>query len=124
MKKYECAVIFVPTVGNDVLESSTKKYAEVITSRGGNLEELDSWGKRTLAYEIDYHREGYYYFYRFEGSNDILGELNRQMRIDENVLRHMIVVDSAKARSLRKPVEEPTAEVVAAPVDVEGGEQS
>jgi len=123
LKKYECAVIFVPTVGNDVLESSTKKYAEVITSRGGNLEELDSWGKRTLAYEIDYHREGYYYFYRFQGGNEILAELNRQMRIDENVLRHMIVRDLDKARSLRKPVEERTETEDADAVDEEGGEE-
>ena len=108
MKRYECAVIFAPTVGSDVLENSTKKYAEIITSRGGSLAELDNWGKRTLAYEIQYHREGYYYFYRFQAKNDVLEELNRQLRIDENVIRHMIVRDDPKPVRVRKAIEEPT----------------
>ncbi|UCG52149.1 MAG: 30S ribosomal protein S6 [Candidatus Latescibacterota bacterium] len=98
MKNYECAVIFAPTLGTDVLETSTKKYADIITSRGGNLKELDNWGKRGLAYEINFHREGFYYFYRFSGGSDVLGELNRQLRIDENVIRHMIVRDEPRSR--------------------------
>jgi small subunit ribosomal protein S6 len=98
LKDYECAVIFAPTTGGEDLETATKKYSEVITSRGGELAELDNWGKRTLAYEINYHREGFYYFYRFKGGNEIINELNRQLRIDERVIRHMIVRDELKDR--------------------------
>jgi len=122
LKKYECAVIFAPTVGSDVLESSTKKYAEVITSRGGTLDELDEWGKRTLAYEINYHREGFYYFYRFQGSNEILGELNRQLRIDENVLRHMIVRDDPRAQAAKKVADDRARAAEPRPAEAEEGE--
>jgi small subunit ribosomal protein S6 len=80
-----------------VLESSTKKYTDIITSRGGTLSEIDNWGKRGLAYEIEDHREGFYHFYRFKGDTAILDELNRQLRIDENVIRHMIVRDEHKS---------------------------
>lgn len=94
MRKYECAIILAPTVSAEILERASKKYADVIASNGGKVIEVDDWGRRTLAYEIKFHREGYYRFYRFEGSNDTLDELNRQLRIDEDVIRHMIVADT------------------------------
>ena len=96
MKRYECAVVLAPSIGSDGVESSTKKYKEIIASGGGSLTAIDDWGKRPLAYEINYHKEGYYHFYRFEAGNDTINELNRQMRIDENVIRHMIVRDDPK----------------------------
>jgi len=96
LTKYECAVVFAPTVAAEVLENSAKKYTDIITSRGGTFNKLDDWGKRTLAYPIKFHNEGFYHFYMFEGGADILSELSRQLRIDENVLRHMIVRDEYK----------------------------
>ena len=106
MRNYECAVIFAPGMSGEDLETATKKYSEVITSRGGDLTELDNWGKRTLAYEINHHREGFYYFYRFKGENEIINELNRQLRIDERVLRHMVVRDELKDRPQAKSTRE------------------
>jgi small subunit ribosomal protein S6 len=97
VKEYECAVIFSPTVGSDVLKTSTEKYTNVIASNGGAVTKVDDWGKRTLAYEINFHREGYYHFYHFTGTGQTINELNRQLRIDENVIRHMIVRDEKKA---------------------------
>ncbi len=97
MQKYECAVVLAPGVGSDLVERSAKKYKDVIASRGGTLTAFDDWGKRSLAYEIDFHKEGFYHFYRFEGGKDTVDELSRQLRIDENVIRHMIVRDEYKA---------------------------
>ncbi|MFQ5511278.1 MAG: 30S ribosomal protein S6 [Candidatus Krumholzibacteriia bacterium] len=101
MNKYECAVIYAPGLGTEVLEGSARKYTDIITSQGGAFKGLDDWGKRGLAYEIKYHKEGFYHFYKFEGSGKVIDELNRQLRIDENVLRHMIVRDEEKAASGR-----------------------
>lgn len=119
MKDYECAVIFAPTVTGELLAGSTKRYADIITSRGGELKEIDDWGRRSLAYEINYHREGHYLFYRFKGGNDILNELTRQLRIDENVIRHMIVRDDSRAREAYKTAEEGTEAPVAHQDDAE-----
>jgi small subunit ribosomal protein S6 len=103
LKDYECVVIFAPSVAGEALAGATKRYAEVITTRGGEIKEIDDWGKRGLAYEINYHREGHYLFYRFKGTNDVLTELTRQLRIDETVIRHMIVKDEHKGRSHYRP---------------------
>jgi small subunit ribosomal protein S6 len=119
LKDYECAVIFAPTVTGDLLADSTKRYADIITSRGGELKEIDDWGRRSLAYEINYHREGHYLFYRFKGGNDILSELKRQLRIDENVIRHMIVRDEFKGRAEYKPAEDAAEAPVARHDDAE-----
>lgn len=106
MKDYECVVIFAPAVAGDALVGATKKYADVITAQGGEIKEIDDWGKRSLAYEINYHREGHYFFYRFKSGKEVLDELTRQLRIDENVIRHMIVRDDLKGRSHYKPTSE------------------
>ncbi len=102
MKKYECAVIYTPGLGAEVLESSAKKYTDIMNSQGGTFTHLDDWGKRALAYEIDFHKEGFYHFYKFEGGGKVIEELNRQLRIDENVLRHMIVREEEKAVAKKK----------------------
>lgn len=93
MRSYECAVIFAPSAGEETVDTSARKYAQVIADQGGELTGIETWGKRRLAYEIDHHGEGYYYFYRFRGKGELLTELGRQMRIDEGIIRHMIIRD-------------------------------
>jgi len=91
---YECAIVFYPNLGDDGYKTGTEKYARVIGDQGGQLTGLDTWGQRRLAYEINHQSEGVYYFYRFRGNNDVLQELGRQLRIDESVLRHLVVKDA------------------------------
>lgn len=93
MTSYECAIVFYPNLGEDGYKAQTEKYARIIEDRGGELTGLETWGQRHLAYEVNKQTEGVYYFYRFRGKNDILQELGRQLRIDESVLRHLIVKD-------------------------------
>ncbi len=93
MTSYECAIVFYPNLGDDGVKAGTHKYARVIHEGGGELTALETWGQRKLAYEIDHQFEGVYFFYRFRGNNEILLELGRQLRIDESVLRHLIVKD-------------------------------
>lgn len=93
MRSYECAVIFEPSVSEEALKGTTAKYVDIIANGGGEITTVETWGKRRLAYEIMKQPEGHYFFYRFRGTNPLLGELGRQLRIDEHVLRHMIVRD-------------------------------
>lgn len=93
MRSYECAIVFYPALGEDGVDDAVKKYVRVIDGHGGELTRVETWGKRKLAYEIDHQSEGYYYFIKFRGRNELLTELGRQLRIDESVLRHLIVKD-------------------------------
>ena len=93
MKSYECVVIFRPSVSDEGLKTGTSKFAGIIAGQGGEVTGLETWGKRKLAYEIEHNHEGHYFLYRFRGGKPALDELGRQLRIDESVLRHMIVVD-------------------------------
>jgi small subunit ribosomal protein S6 len=93
LNNYECTIIVTSDVGDDGAKSATKKYANVITDGGGELTLLEDWGRRKLSYEINHHQEGHYVFYRLRCGNTVLTELNRLLRLDENILRHMIVRD-------------------------------
>jgi len=93
MRSYECAVILHPSVTEDGLKASTAKYVDIIAAAGGEITRVETWGKRRLSYEIMHQPEGHYFFYRFRGANQLVDELGRQLRIDENVLRHLIVRD-------------------------------
>ena len=93
MKSYECTIIVISDVGDDGLKISARKYAEAIENGGGELTQLENWGKRRFSYEINHHTEGYYIFFRMRCDNTVLDELNRLLRLDENVLRHLIIRD-------------------------------
>jgi small subunit ribosomal protein S6 len=93
VRSYECGIVFYPSLGDDGVKAQMAKYAQVITGEGGELTRVESWGKRRLAYEIDHQSEGHYFFNKFRGNNHLLTELGRQLRIDESVLRHLIVKD-------------------------------
>lgn len=93
MRSYECAVIMYPAVSDDGLKTSTAKYVDIIARSGGEITRVETWGKRRLSFEIMKQAEGTYFFYKFRGANQLVDELGRQLRIDEQVLRHMIVRD-------------------------------
>jgi small subunit ribosomal protein S6 len=93
VRSYECAVVFYPNLGDDGVKTGAAKYAQVIADGGGELTRLETWGKRRLAYEIDHQQEGYYLFYKFRGDKPVLDELGRQLKIDESVLRHLVIRD-------------------------------
>lgn len=93
MNNYECTIIVTSDVGDEGARNAAKKYADVITAGSGVLTQVEDWGRRKLSYEIDHHQEGHYVFYKLRCDNAVLQELNRLLRLDENILRHMIVKD-------------------------------
>jgi len=97
MRSYECAVVLHPAVTEDGLKASAAKYVDIIARSGGEITRVETWGKRRLSYAIMKQPEGHYYFYKFRGASALVDELGRQLRIDEQVLRHMIVRDEQAA---------------------------
>ena len=71
------------------------KFSELVTNNGGEVENVDEWGSRKLAYAINYITEGYYVLMNFKAKSDFPAELDRLMRINENIMRNMIVAKEA-----------------------------
>jgi small subunit ribosomal protein S6 len=92
MKKYEAVFIFVPNLDDEKKESITKRLKGII-EEDGTVTNVDEWGNRKLAYEIDDYQEGYYIIVNFETTSDTIKELDRVAKISDSILRHMIIRD-------------------------------
>ena len=90
MKNYELVYVVRPNAEDEVKEAVLNKIQEVI-SANGELEKVDTWGNRKLAYQIAKFSEGFYVLVNFKASADLPKELDRNLKINENVIRHMIV---------------------------------
>ena len=93
MNKYESIfVLSTKTYIDDAsLEAATEKFKALITANGGTVSGVDVWGRRKLAYEINYETEGYYVLVNFEGPSELPIELDRVYHITDGVLRSIII---------------------------------
>ena len=104
MNKYELAVVVSAKIVDEDRAATIEKVKEYITRFGGTVTEVDEWGKRKLAYEINYEGEGYYVLYNFESKPDFPMELERVINITDGVLRSIIVKkDPRFATAAAKP---------------------
>ena len=90
MKNQELVYVVRPNAEDEVKEAVLNKIQEVI-SANGEVEKVDTWGNRKLAYQIAKFSEGFYVLVNFKASADLPKELDRNLKINENVIRHMIV---------------------------------
>ena len=91
MNKYELALVVTAKVDDDVRAATVEKAKDYIARYGGTVTEVEDWGKKRLAYEIQHMREGYYYFIQFEAGAECPEQLESHMRIMDNVIRYLIV---------------------------------
>ena len=91
MNKYELALVVNAKVEDEVRNATVEKAKEYITRFGGTVTNVDEWGKKRLAYEIQKMREGYYYFIQFDAEADCPGQLENSVRIMDNVIRFLCV---------------------------------
>lgn len=91
MNKYELALVVNAKVEDDVRTATVEKAKEYIARYGGTVTEVEDWGKKRLAYEIQHMREAFYYFIQFEADAACPAEVERHVRIMENVIRYLCV---------------------------------
>lgn len=90
-EKYEAMVVFSVNAGEGNVKGLVEKFKTLIENNG-TVEEVNEWGKRKLAYEIDDQTEGYYVLYTFESKPDFPAEFERVLKITDGVMRSMITV--------------------------------
>jgi len=117
MSYYEALILSSAQLSQEDQDALVERYAGIIGENGGTIQKTDPWGKRVLAYEINKETEGYYTLFEFDGTGSLVKELERRLKIDESILRHMVVnkdhdirlqqkADAKKSRRSQKPAPE------------------
>ena len=120
MNKYEVVYIIDPAVEDEARKALIAKFNDLITGNGGSVDKVEEWGKRRLAYAIDYKTEGYYVLVNFQAEADLPKELERNLQISDSVIRYQVIKlierkVGIKPRAVRPaPVAAPAAEAPAA----------
>ena len=91
MRAYEVMYILLPTLSAEEQDALVTRFTDLITSMNGTVEKTDRWERRHMAYEIRGFRDGYYVVVRFQGDPALQAEMDRQMKLTESILRHIIL---------------------------------
>ena len=91
MNKYEVLYILGANLDEAVKEAQVEKYSALVTNNGGEVENVNKWGNKRFAYEIDGKTEGYYVLMTFTANANLPQEMERQMKISDEVVRCMII---------------------------------
>ncbi len=110
LTEYETTVVVRPDISGDVVETTLDRIRETVSQRGGKLVAINHWGKKKLAYEINKHTRGIYVHTHYLGGSDMVAEIERNLRISDNVLRFLTVKlaedvtpDARQAQAYVKP---------------------
>lgn len=91
MSKYELALVVNAKIEDEAREAVVEKAKGYVARYGGTVTEVEEWGKKRLAYEVQKMREGFYYFIQFEADATCPAEVERHVRIMDNVMRYLVV---------------------------------
>lgn len=90
MNKYESVIIVAPTLDEKQQKEIENKYSKII-NENGKVKSFENLGKKRLAYEIRKNKEGFYMIFNFKSEASFISELERQYRIDDNVIKFIVV---------------------------------
>ncbi|MDO4571819.1 MAG: 30S ribosomal protein S6 [Clostridia bacterium] len=90
MHSYEVLYIIVPELEEEAVRTAIEKFKGIVETNGGEVAGIDEWGKKRLAYAIDYKTEGYYVLMSFNAGAELPAELERNMKNDETILRYLV----------------------------------
>ncbi len=91
LRAYETMYILRPTIEEEAVDAVVTKFADHITTNGGKVEKTEKRGRKRLAYEVKDFRDGYYVLMNFEAAPESLTELERAFKLNEDVIRHIVV---------------------------------
>ena len=91
MNKYELALVVSAKIEDDARTPTVEKAKDYIVRAGGTVTEVEDWGKKKLAYEVQKMSEAYYYFIQFDAEPTVPAEVEQDVRIMDNVLRFLVV---------------------------------
>src|ERR671925_2192923 len=90
-RQYELVYIVAPETSEQEVADLHTQVEQIIQRYNGTLDKTENWGRRKLAYEIGHHREGTYVVETISGSGELMKEIDRRLRVIDQVIRHLIV---------------------------------
>ena len=102
MRSYEVIFILDPALGDDGVEAASTAAKAALAKAGGEVVEIQKWGKKRLAYDIKKRREGHYVYFRAQAPASAVAELERHLKIAEPVLKYITVLVQAPRRKAVK----------------------
>ncbi|MEE9133516.1 MAG: 30S ribosomal protein S6 [Gemmatimonadota bacterium] len=101
MRDYEIVYIFDSALDRSIIDQKLERFSELATgNNGGEIVAVEHWGKRQLAYPIEKHDNGYYVVVQFRTSPKSLPEFERAIKLDEDVLRYLVVLSEGELPKL------------------------
>ena len=91
MTFYENTIIARQDLAEKELKNLRDKYSEIIDSSSGKVVKIEEWGILNLANKIKNYKKGFYIHFKFEGNNDTLKEIEKKIKVDETIIRHLTV---------------------------------
>lgn len=98
LREYECMLILPAEADEALVGTAVERITRTISPTGGEVTQLDRWGRKRFAYEIDDQHEGYYVVLRFTADPSSQTELNRVLKLADEVVRHKVLVLPAAAK--------------------------
>ena len=95
MNKYELAVVVSAKIEDDERAEVLNKVKALVERFGGQITNVDEWGKKRLAYDVQKMKEAFYYFIQFDAESTVPAEIESRIRIMDNVVRYLCVKDEA-----------------------------
>ncbi len=99
MKHYEVMYIIRPNLDEEARKTLIEDMNDVLSSKGATDISVDEWGMRDLAYEIKDYKKGYYVVLQLKADTDATQELDRVMRIREDIIRHIVIAREDKGKA-------------------------
>jgi len=94
---YESAVLINAALDDETIKNLIERIKETITTNGGDILEIEDWGRKRLAYQVKKSKIGYYTIFRFNSPPDIVPKIERNYQLDENILRYLTIALSKDA---------------------------
>ena len=122
MNQYEVMYVIDTALEDSARTELINRFSELVTKNGGEVDRVDEWGKRRLAYAINYKTEGYYVLMYIKAPSELPRELERNLQISDSVLRYLVIRYEGELPAKREPLKpyaprEAAPEAAAAPVE-------
>ena len=104
MNKYDVMYVIDPTLEDSVRNELISYFSGIVEKNAGMIDRIDEWGKRRLAYAINYKTEGYYVLMYIQGPSELPRELERNFKINDKVLRYLVIRYEGELPAKREPL--------------------